>query len=550
MATIATLVAQLVGDTRGFSKSFASAGKVIGRFKGLIALAGIGLGVGFLDAQLKAADAMGKLADRTGVSIERLSGLQFAAEQAGSSVEGMTVGITKMLRSVSDATSGNAMLAETFKELGVDVAAIKNLKADEQFGVIADALNGVESAADKTRIAMEIFGKSGADLIPLISEGSEGLAAYQKQAERLGRTMSREQAAKAEQANDAMNRLTTAVKSTAMVIVTTAAPAIELFANIMERVVTFVRNLTAFLGDGATVIFRWVAALTAVTTAVVAVVAVGAYLVRTLRSVAVAISTVLSLSGPQGWALLAAGLAVATGAAIALNAGFEETVSSADDAAAAASRFEAASTDMTSAAESAAAAQAKVVATLKEQVATYGLSERQITLYKLAQEGASKATMEQAKALVDQLNAMDATKDRIEQAAENMERLKQAGESVFEATRTPLEQYEARVAELNTLVNAGVIAWETYGRAVDQARGQLESARKEKESLDKHPAVIQFGSQEAIRFDRQSENNRRMEKLVDVGEKQLAVERQQLDVLNLIGANISQPESQTVTVNF
>lgn len=65
--------------------------------------------------------------------------------------------------------------------------------------------------------------------------------------------------------------------------------------------------------------------------------------------------------------------------------------------------------------------------------------------------------------------------DAIANPKDQLGELEAAGRSVFEATRTPLERYEARIGELSDLLNAGAISYNTYGRAVRQAREELEA---------------------------------------------------------------------------
>ena len=63
------------------------------------------------------------------------------------------------------------------------------MSPDAQFAAISDAMSGVGLASDKTRLAMDIFGKSGGALIQLLGSGSEGLNQFGKEAEDLGLLM-------------------------------------------------------------------------------------------------------------------------------------------------------------------------------------------------------------------------------------------------------------------------------------------------------------------------------------------------------------------------
>ncbi len=68
-------------------------------------------------------------------------------------------------------------------------------------------------------------------------------------------------------------------------------------------------------------------------------------------------------------------------------------------------------------------------------------------------------------------------------AAMAQERLAREAERWVERTRTPLEQYESTVGDLNNLLEQGAVDWQTYGRAVRMARAELEDASRKTDDL-------------------------------------------------------------------
>lgn len=81
---------------------------------------------------------------------------------------------------------------------------------------------------------------------------------------------------------------------------------------------------------------------------------------------------------------------------------------------------------------------------------------------------------EAAKELNAELKSL-AELQALEKAQQKQQDLLDQGIRIFEQTRTSLEKYDIKIAELGKLVNAGAITWDTYGRAVRQARKELES---------------------------------------------------------------------------
>ena len=76
-----------------------------------------------------------------------------------------------------DASQGAKSQADAFKSLGVSVTDSNgNLRsADSVLLDIADRFAESADGADKTAIAMRVFGESGRTLIPLLNSGSDGI---------------------------------------------------------------------------------------------------------------------------------------------------------------------------------------------------------------------------------------------------------------------------------------------------------------------------------------------------------------------------------------
>lgn len=170
-------------------------------------------GVGLLSARLMEAvtsttelgDKLNVLSQRTGIAVETLSGgLRLAAETSGSSLDGMASGIDRLNRSIAEAADGTGKQADAFNRLGISVLdANGNLKSSEQvLFEIADRFKNAEDGAIKTEIAMILLGRAGADLIPVLNNGSQGLAELEKAAKLAGIQMSGETAAAAARLNE------------------------------------------------------------------------------------------------------------------------------------------------------------------------------------------------------------------------------------------------------------------------------------------------------------------------------------------------------------
>jgi hypothetical protein len=154
----------------------------------------------------RSADQLAKTADKIGATTEALAGLQYAAELSGVSTETMNMALQRMTRRVSEAAMGTGEAKAALFELGLNAQELEQLPLDVQMGMIADAMKGVGSQADRVRIAMKLFDSEGVALVNTLAGGSAELNKLAYEADVLGLAISRVDAAKIEEANDSIFR--------------------------------------------------------------------------------------------------------------------------------------------------------------------------------------------------------------------------------------------------------------------------------------------------------------------------------------------------------
>ncbi len=179
--------------------------------------------------------AMQDMSQRTGMSVEALSELGFAAEQSGTDMATLEGGVRKMQKTIGDAASGSKEATGALYGLGLSVKQLAGLSPDQQFKLIADRISQIQDPALRTAAAMKIFGKSGTQLLPMLAGGAKGISEMQQQARDLGLTMSGEDAAAAEQFGDTLDVLWKVVNKVKFAIGAALAPTVSEVAQVVTR---------------------------------------------------------------------------------------------------------------------------------------------------------------------------------------------------------------------------------------------------------------------------------------------------------------------------
>jgi hypothetical protein len=200
---------------------------------GVLANLGVAVSVAGLTAMVKSAidtgDALDEMSQRVGVSVETLSVWKPAAEQSGVSGESFEKGLRKLSTTMLEAATGSEDAARNFAAVGVE---FKNqdgtLRATDQVLLdLAERFKAMPDGAEKTALAVQLFGKAGADLIPFLNQGRDGINELAAEMQALGVQMSSETAAQAGNFNDALDKLHLATKSIGNQIIASLLPALN-----------------------------------------------------------------------------------------------------------------------------------------------------------------------------------------------------------------------------------------------------------------------------------------------------------------------------------
>jgi hypothetical protein len=382
------------------------------------------------------ADDLGKAAQKFGVGVEELSRLKHAADLSGVSLDGLGTGLSRLSNAMQETANGAKNTASrAFQALGIEVKnADGSLRSSSLVMIdIADRFSRMQDGAQKTALAMAIFGRSGTELIPMLNAGKVGLTGMMEEADRLGIVIDTNTAKAAENFNDNLTRLARVKDGLTTQVTASLLPALELFSEKLIELASneeWLSKATGFATDAFKFIVQEISQVTIF----------AARLNVELASIAEALSRFNNYDFSGAWRVFQEGQAASAKMAEDLKRQMDGILSGS------------------------AVSQGGIQRRIDEAFGSAGASAGEKFTARF--ETAVKSGAGRVKAAVDPMVAEAAR--------------------IFEATRTPLETYQMQIARLNELLAAGAINQDTYNRAVIDAQSafdQAENAGKATESV-------------------------------------------------------------------
>lgn len=176
-------------------------------------------------------DTLAKTADKLGVTTQSLEGLRHVAQLTGNSTQVLDKGLLDLNIKVQDAAKGIGEGKEALSTLNLSAKELAKLSPDQQFLRISDALKTIPEQGERVAIAYDLFGARGAGLVNTMNQGASAIKSSMAEAEKLGATLNRIDAAKIEAANDAMFKVEQSSKGMKNAIAVGLAPIVEDLGN-------------------------------------------------------------------------------------------------------------------------------------------------------------------------------------------------------------------------------------------------------------------------------------------------------------------------------
>lgn len=192
----------------------------------------------------KFADTTGELDDmaqRTGVSAEEFQKYAYAAKLSGMETATLEKAMIKQQKAFADAKEGSKTTAEAYKRLGIDIKSIGS--SGEAFDVVIKKLASMKDETQRNALANDIFGKSYAELAPLLNSGADGIDQLKQEAVDLGAVISNETVAAGASFGDIIDKIKTSAGGMFNNLMTSLYPIIQQFMELILNNMPTIQNL-------------------------------------------------------------------------------------------------------------------------------------------------------------------------------------------------------------------------------------------------------------------------------------------------------------------
>ena len=192
-------------------------------------------------------DEINDMSQRTGIATEILSGYKLAADNSGTSIEGVATALKFLSQRMVDFKAGGEESIALFKELGVEVTNTDGSLRDsnEVMLDIAERFSQMEDGAEKTALAVKLFGRSGMEMIPFLNMGKEGLREYYENAQKFGAVVSQDAARACDEFNDKLGNMKASLQGAGREIGQVMMPVVQ---GLIEKVTDIVVKLKDWVG--------------------------------------------------------------------------------------------------------------------------------------------------------------------------------------------------------------------------------------------------------------------------------------------------------------
>lgn len=212
----------------------------------------------FVEEQAKLGASIKDTSEKLGIGAEALQKLGYAASIEGGSVDEMNTALRFLSRNLASAKDGSNETAQAFEKYHIQVKNADGSlrKAEDVIYDVSEVLHDMPEGPERVGLAMKLLGRSGANMIPLLSKGREEMSKLTNEADELGGVLGKDYLDAADKADDATTRMSFAWRGAKSAIAGQLFPAFTDLTNSFTKHVGGLKGMlshttllrTAFLG--------------------------------------------------------------------------------------------------------------------------------------------------------------------------------------------------------------------------------------------------------------------------------------------------------------
>lgn len=211
--------------------------KVRGAFMALGGAAVLTGFVGVIKGAIDTADKLNDMRQKTGIAVEELDALGFAAQMNGTTLDAVSGALGKLAKNMSEAAGGSREASATFAQFGISAQDLRSgsVSTTEALAKIADKISAMPDGWQKAAAAQRVFGKSAAEIIPLLNAGGDAIRDAGAELDRLGGRFTGEMAAAADEFNDNLTKINRSASMLGMNVANELLPQLNFLAETLLK---------------------------------------------------------------------------------------------------------------------------------------------------------------------------------------------------------------------------------------------------------------------------------------------------------------------------
>lgn len=196
----------------------------------------------FLKKQFAIIDAVKKTGRALGLTVDFIEGMKFAGTQLGVSQEKIIKSLKRFTRTMGEAQLGFGTGQTAFQAWGKSIKDFQELDVEKSFISVSKELRKIKDPTKQAAIAFQFFGRNGIEMLNIINENKDSIVGFLKESKRLKGAFGDMDVRQVEAANDAVDKMGSALDGIGKQLAFTIAPAVRVAFHEFTEALILVRK--------------------------------------------------------------------------------------------------------------------------------------------------------------------------------------------------------------------------------------------------------------------------------------------------------------------